>query len=75
MPIGPTGRMNAIFSPRSFALRISDAISWPIFTSNSTRSLHWTGLNALFQNFCGFTTSAGLLLQHLSIFFMSQPAG
>ena len=75
MPIGPTGRMNAIFLPASFAFLISLAISWPILTSNSTRSLHCTGSKALFQNFCGLQTSPGLLAQHLSIFFMSQPAG
>ena len=75
IPIGPTGRMNAIFSPRTFALRISFAISWPIFVSNSVRSPQGTGSNALFQNFCGLQTSSGLLAQIRSIFLMSQPFG
>ena len=67
--------MNAIFWPASFALRISLAISWPIFTSNSFTSAQGTGLKPLCQNGCGFTMSAGLFAQQRSIFFMSQPLG
>ena len=67
--------MNTIFCPFWAALRISFAISWPIFTSNSRTSSHATGENPLFQNFWRTPASDGRCAQHLSIFFMSQPAG
>ena len=75
MPIGPTGRMNTILRPASLALRISFAISWPIFTSNSATSAQGSGLKSLFQNGWRFPASAGRFAQQRSIFAMSQPLG
>ena len=75
MPIGPTGRMNAIGRPACRASWISRAISWPMKVSKSANEAQATGSNCGCHHFCRAVACSGGTAARRSIFARSQPGG